>query len=128
MSDGPRTGLLTRWREAGDTQRSMAIREFTDNAGQSWTVWEVQPKSIERRLADHPEVVAVVGERRQRSSVQPRLRMSPHLARGWLTFESRHERRRLIPAPAGWTELSSEQLARLLDRATPTHRRGRLIE
>ena len=106
----------------------MAIREFTDALGHGWLVWEVQPRSIERRLATNPAVVAVVGERRRRSTGEARVHASSPLAKGWLAFESRNERRRLAPIPPAWSSLADADLSALLERATPTHRARRLIE
>src|SRR4051812_35640695 len=106
----------------------MALREFTDGAGVPWVVWEVQPRSIERRVRDDPTVVAVVGDRRVRTATETRVRINSTLAHGWLAFETRGERRRLAPYPTGWFDLNESALRELLDAATPIARSGRLIE
>ena len=33
----------------------MKYREFRDSRDEQWSVWEVQPSSMERRLRDDPE-------------------------------------------------------------------------
>jgi hypothetical protein len=106
----------------------MTIREFTDALGDDWLAWEVHPRAIERRLAPNPAVLAAVGERRQRNTGEPRVRVSSPFANGWLAFESRTERRRLFPIPPDWASVTDAALVSLLERATPTHRARRLIE
>lgn len=100
----------------------MAHREFIDDDGVQWQAWEVIPSSAERRSA---------GERRfggrdqrdRRMRQQPRVKMEPGLAQGWLVFESPTEKRRLHPIPAGWSALSDAQLAALA-RTAPASIRG----
>lgn len=75
----------------------MPLREFRDADGIEWRVWDTTP------LAG-----AVYDER---------------LKAGWLTFESAQTRRRLAPIPAGWGEMSPEQLEAIC-RAAETVRRG----
>jgi hypothetical protein len=107
----------------------MALREFSDGSGKEWMVWEVQPQWIERRRADQPEIVALVGERRHRESEDIRVPIRhPELVHGWLAFETSTERRRLYDFPPNWTELSDRELRQLLDRAVTTTRSRRLIE
>ena len=92
----------------------MTSREFTDERGESWRVWDVHPDSLERRMAnDHH--LRPAHERRR----------TPH---GWLAFENRYERRRLAPIPEGWQEMDATQLRHLLADARPTGRARRLIE
>ena len=40
-------------------------------------------------------------------------RATPELAEGWLCFESRVEKRRLAPIPAGWPKFSLAELKKL---------------
>jgi hypothetical protein len=61
----------------------MAMKEFTDALGTRWVVW-----------ATVPAPGGVLGTMRE----------------GWLTFESNYARRRLIPIPRDWEEVSSERL------------------
>ena len=75
----------------------MALREFDDQAGTRWIVWDTIPDST----------IGLVGEYR----------------RGWLTFDNGTDRCRLTPIPPDWTELPTERLALLLrvaPRAGPT--------
>ena len=66
----------------------MALREFDDQAGTRWIVWDTIPDNT----------IGLTGEYR----------------RGWLTFDNGTDRCRLAPIPADWTELSNERLALML--------------
>lgn len=66
----------------------MGYREFVDDAGTLWRVWDTYP----------------VAANTLRS-------VSPTYAGGWLTFESDAERRRLAPIPPEW-EIASRNLMR----------------
>jgi hypothetical protein len=60
----------------------VALREYRDGAGVHWRVWNVQPSTfVAPSVSGQPADIAR----------QP-----------WLCFESRTEKRRLIPAPDGW--------------------------
>jgi hypothetical protein len=91
----------------------VGYRSFKDRSGRPWEVWEVHPIMAERRAAK--QEVAVPVERRSRS--EARSRLPAELRNGWLAFECQTERRRLAPTPEGWTLLSDEALAALLERA-----------
>ncbi len=81
----------------------MGLREVRDAAGVAWTVFDVFP--FERQLAPGRPVPA---------------RLAPEMASGWLAFQSEAgERRRVVPAPAGWERLSDAELLGLLAGATP---------
>lgn len=104
----------------------MALREFRDQRGVLWYVWEVQPASIERRLRDDPTKRPAIDRRRTPSP--PRFRPSnPALAAGWLAFESSLGKRRLFPVPTQWETMSDEELVSLLGQAVPAEKH-RLIE
>jgi hypothetical protein len=99
--------------------RRVTIRALRDDQGIEWQVWAVHPSTSDlRHLRDD------VGELT--------LPLAPHLAGGWLTFESAAgERRRIVPIPDGWDALDDAALTRLLREAVrqpPSHRRRRLIE
>ena len=66
----------------------MAIREFQDQDGTRWTVWDTVP-------------VSTVG-------------LTGKYSRGWLTFDSGTERCRLAPVPDDWANLPVERLVLLL--------------
>jgi hypothetical protein len=72
----------------------MAFREFRDEVGTAWTVWDTYPQSAH-----------TVG--------------MPALKGGWLTFEAGSERRRLVPAPVAWVDAPEDGLRRWLSMATP---------
>ena len=104
----------------------MASREFTDERGGVWRVWDVQPESLERRMASDPHLRPAMERRR---APQSRVKVSnPHMAQGWLAFECRSERRRLAPIPERWEEMSADELRQLLARARPSGPVRRLIE
>lgn len=106
----------------------MAHREFVDPHGVHWQVWAVVPSSADRRDAsDRRAEPRPKGERRTRREL--RVRMDPELAKGWLVFESAHEKRRLHPIPEQWASLGEEALVTLLREAAPApHGTRRLIE
>lgn len=106
----------------------MAQRELVDAAGVRWLVWSVVPSSADRReIPDRRADSRAKRERRTRREL--RVRMEPGLAKGWLVFESAHEKRRLHPIPESWTSLDDAALASLLHAATPApHVSRRLIE
>lgn len=64
----------------------------------------------------------------RRKASQPRSSLPVDMREGWLTFETKGERRRLAPTPLGWELLSDRQLLELLQRASPVGRVRRLIE
>jgi len=68
----------------------VALRNFRDQAGTEWRVWNVEPTSfVAASIVGQP-----VDEERPR----------------WLCFESREEKRRLIPAPDGWDATTDAEL------------------
>ena len=77
----------------------MTLKEFPDAGGRRWTVWEVHPQQVDP------------AQRRAQGMTEVR----PSYREGWLAFlcVELHEKRRLIPIPAGWAELRDDELARL---------------
>ena len=73
----------------------MAYREFTDQAGVLWRVWDTYPSSASNVRSVY--------------------------AAGWLGFESAAERRRLHPVPQGWDEAPDHQLWEWLRQALPVN-------
>lgn len=105
----------------------MALREFLDANGVEWQVWEVLPASADRRRGqDRRDRRRRTRERRRRQDTATvgALQRSA----GWLTFESKHEKRRLKPIPAGWPNQSEADLRDLLESAEPARPSNRLIE
>jgi hypothetical protein len=64
----------------------VAYREFVDDAGTMWRVWDTHPVAANTLRT-----------------------VSPGYAGGWLTFESAAERRRLAPIPPEW-DVAGRQL------------------
>ena len=105
----------------------MAHREFEDDKGRVWTVWEVRPDRRERRAGE---------ERRKRPRGTPDRRQQQlllaivggDLARGWLAFETRGERRRYTPIPDAWLAASDDDLRTIWRSAVSVPPARRLIE
>jgi hypothetical protein len=66
----------------------VAYREFIDDTGTFWRVWDTYPVAA--------------------STLRT---VSPAFANGWLTFESAAERRRLAPIPADWEFASRDDIS-----------------
>lgn len=107
----------------------MALRGF-QWGGVLWQVWSVIPgmrKDGERRRGRDrrsPDPVFLYRGPDRRKAADRRktaVTMSTAFAAGWLVFQAPTERRRLAPIPADWEALSSDDLARLCERATPVH-------
>ena len=80
----------------------MAMRELV-HQGVSWTIWDGRPTSVARlRLTGATAV----------------------LEAGWLCFESRGEKRRIVPIPDGWEEWSDDALGTCLESAEVHTRRS----
>ena len=73
----------------------MAYREFTDQAGVLWRVWDTYPSSASNVRSVY--------------------------AAGWLGFESDAGRRRLHPVPQGWADAPDHQLWEYLRQALPVN-------
>jgi hypothetical protein len=74
----------------------VGYREFVDDAGTFWRVWDTHP----------------VAESTLRT-------VSPSYAGGWLTFECDAERRRLAPVPPEWEFASRDVIGQWCARASP---------
>jgi hypothetical protein len=104
----------------------MAFREFTDEGGRRWTVWDVFPTLAERRERDAGPPPGVHERRR---FIESRTRIAARMARGWLAFEAADgERRRLAPIPSDWAHKSTEQLRAWCASAEAAPPVRRLIE
>jgi hypothetical protein len=104
----------------------MGYRTFVDRDGFYWQVWDSQPTRVERRLRgsdrrNHKPFPWKGAERRagldRRMTEQRRITLSAGHGAGWLTFESLEEKRRLIPIPSHWEDLSQAELRALCDKA-----------
>lgn len=92
------------------------LRSFIDSAGVEWEVWEVVPRGMsldapERRQAER-RTPAVAPRRPEQRYRERRLGLASALSGGWLVFRSATDRRRLVPVPSGWMELSERDLER----------------
>ena len=104
----------------------MGYRTFVDRDGSYWQVWDSQPTRVERRLRgsdrrNNKPFPWTGTERRtgpdRRMTEQRRITLSSGYGAGWLTFESLDEKRRLIPIPSSWEELSQPELRALCEKA-----------
>lgn len=105
----------------------MAHRTFRDEHGREWDVWEVVPTAVERRIADSP-APPPPGTVERRKANESRVVVPDKLQKGWLAFQCGPERRRLTPIPAGWDEMTANDLIGLLNRSQRGSRARRLIE
>lgn len=88
----------------GGLPPDIMLREFTDDDGVTWRVWNVNP-SLHDRLSPRARRIAL------------------KVPEGWLCFESTRERRRLYPIPEEWEVTDDDALRRLCADAEPV--RGR---
>jgi hypothetical protein len=104
----------------------MGYRTFVDRDGSYWQVWDSQPSRVERRLRgsdrrNHKPFPWKGAERRdgadRRMTAQRRITLNEGYGAGWLTFESLDEKRRLVPIPPRWDDLSQAELRVLCDKA-----------
>lgn len=92
----------------------MASREFHDEHGVFWTVWEVVPQMSDRRKR---HLGPPGGLERRRMRLGPFASVPADYARGWLAFQSAGDRRRLAPTPEGWEDLPDAELSALCAKA-----------
>ena len=101
----------------------MPTRSFRDASGREWQVWMVMPTTTERRATD-----AAPADHDRRTQQKQRISLPGPLKHGWLAFQTRGEKRRLAPHPAGWESMSDDELRTLLSQATVIGTPRRLIE
>lgn len=104
----------------------MGYRTFVDRDGSYWQVWDSQPTRVERRLSSsdrrQPKYYPWRGQERRsgqdrRINAQRRIILAEGYGSGWLTFESLTEKRRLLPIPSRWEEMSHGELRALCEKA-----------
>jgi hypothetical protein len=98
----------------------MPLREFTDADHRTWQVWDTVPKSAseDQYVVQNARMLrdAARGEGRASPANAP-ARFTDGREHGWLTFMCDDEKRRLSPIPEHWSDLSEDDLSRLLARA-----------
>jgi hypothetical protein len=104
----------------------MGYRTFVDRDGSYWQVWDSQPTRVERRAATGDrrkprlfpwrETDRRSGQDRRLTS-QRRITLAEGYGGGWLTFESLSEKRRLLPIPTHWEDMSQGELRMLCEKA-----------
>jgi hypothetical protein len=105
----------------------MAHREFRDEHGQLWEVWDVIPERRDRRSGvDRRKHARETFDRRKVRILSAVI--TGDLAKGWLVFSTRNERRRYSPLPERWTEASDAQLRDWCGAAVAIGPPRRLIE
>ena len=105
----------------------MAHREFEDDRGQLWEVWDVLPERRDRRSGvDRRKQARETFDRRKARILTAAI--SGDFARGWLVFSSKLDRRRYVPLPDGWIEATDLQLRDWCAAAVSIPLPRRLIE
>jgi len=105
----------------------MAHREFRDQRGQLWEVWDVIPERRDRRSGlDRRRSPRETFDRRKMRVLSAVI--TGDLAKGWLVFASPKERRRYAPLPERWIEASEAQLNLWCETARPIPVPRRLSE
>ena len=105
----------------------MAHREFRDEHGQLWEVWDVIPERRDRRSGvDRRKHARETFDRRKMRILSAVI--TGDLAKGWLVFSTRHERRRYSPLPDHWAEASDAELREWCGAAVAIGPPRRLIE
>jgi hypothetical protein len=105
----------------------MAHREFEDDRGRHWDVWDVIPERRDRRGgADRRKSAREAFDRRKMRLLSAVI--TGDLAKGWLVFSTTLERQRYSPLPEGWTGATLAQLLLWWEAAKPLPAPRRLIE
>lgn len=92
----------------------MALREFRDENGHRWRVWNVAPQVPQWWSGDAGRAM---GETGNDDLLAARRRLTPGLEQGWLCFENDTEKRRLSPIPSGWADAPDDELRQLCQSA-----------
>jgi hypothetical protein len=99
----------------------MACRDFTDDAGRYWVVWDIYPSLAERRQKN---AGPPLGRADRRGFRERRAQFRSKTTKGSLTFESADgECRRLVPIPemaGGWAKATPDQLRAWCTMANPS--------
>jgi hypothetical protein len=95
------------------------LREFKDNAGVKWRVWDVRPAVplIDRRLIMRRSGSVTESAASRRREADRRQALGAHMSEGWLAFDSVLGRRRLMQIPQGWTSATEAELCEFCQQA-----------
>ena len=102
----------------------MAKRQFTNEDGVAWVVWDVHPEDLGRTQYDRRALTQPANATLRASGAAHRdeRAVHPELQKGWLCFQSDKEKRRFTPIPVDWHELPDSVLRAMLEVATPAPR------
>ena len=104
----------------------MDTRTFADVSGLVWEVWEVYPRLVERRLLRERRALRRGTQERRHEPVGRRTQPL-QIKGGWLAFQCKTERRRLLPVPDDWEELTDRELRALLMLSKVSSRPRRIV-
>lgn len=96
----------------------MARRQFKDESGVPWDVWDVHPGEA-LAPAPYDRRSPVREDDAGTPAIASAPMLSPELELGWLCFQTGAERRRFAPIPVNWTELPDPVLRVMLGIASP---------
>lgn len=105
----------------------MAHREFSDERGLPWEVWDVVPERRDRRSGVERRKHARENFDRRKMRILSAV-ITGDFARGWLVFSSKFERRRYAPLPDSWADAPDDQLRAWCAAAVSIGQPRRLIE
>ncbi|HEY4215845.1 MAG TPA: hypothetical protein VGM67_01840 [Gemmatimonadaceae bacterium] len=103
----------------------MAFRSFNDAQGREWQVFDVIPRSSDRRESERRSIAPQADPEEERREADRRLTVgaatvsSATLRRGWLVFESGADQRRLSPIPENWQRATDGELEAYRETARP---------
>jgi len=102
----------------------MSLRVFVDSSGNEWHVFDVVPRTGERRSQDRRASEASEEASAERRESDRRLAIGnvgklSTISEAWLCFEQGAERRRLSPIPGDWSRCTEEALEDYCRRARP---------
>jgi hypothetical protein len=107
----------------------MSLRAFLDSGGNEWHVFDVVPRTGERRNQERrvsasaeQQLGADRRDGNRRLGVGGVARALAINSEGWLCFERGSDRRRLSPIPTDWNRCPDETLEAYCRRARPVRR------
>jgi hypothetical protein len=99
-----------------ELQLPVAKRQFTDERGVEWLVWDVHPGDVGRMIYDRR---AAQRDESAGEAVPSARLVQPELQQGWLCFLAETEKRRFTPIPPDWDQLPDSVLRVMLEVASP---------